>query len=63
MTTLAITATTVVVIVALVIIDLFAIAFGLSFMRARKAQLGTPAPPGALPPPPVTKGPKSVSRR
>jgi cytochrome b6-f complex iron-sulfur subunit len=62
-TTLAITATTVVVIVALVVIDLFAIAFGLSFLRARKAQLGTPAAPGALPPPPAAKGPKAVSRR
>jgi cytochrome b6-f complex iron-sulfur subunit len=62
-TTLAISATTVVVIVALVVIDLFAIAFGLSFMRARKAQLGTPAAPGALPAPPATKGPKAVSRR
>ena len=63
MTTLAISATTVVVIVALVVIDLFAIAFGLSFMRARKAQLATPATPGALPAPPPTKGPKAVSRR
>jgi len=63
MTSLAITATTVVVIVALVVIDLFAIAFGLSFLRARKAHLGTAAAPGALPPPPAGKGPKSVSRR
>jgi cytochrome b6-f complex iron-sulfur subunit len=63
-TTLAISATTVVVIVALVVIDLFAIAFGLSFMRARKAQLGAQGVPGALPaPPPAAKGPKSVSRR
>jgi cytochrome b6-f complex iron-sulfur subunit len=61
--TLAISATTVVVIVALVVIDLFAIAFGLSFMRARKAQLGTPAAPGALPAPPASTGPKAVSRR
>ena len=59
----AITATTVVVIVALVVIDLFAIAFGLSFMRARRAHLDTPAAPGALPPPPLAKGPKAVSRR
>lgn len=63
MTTLAISATTVVVIVALVVIDLFAIAFGLSFLRARRAQLGAAAAPGALPAPPVVKGPKAVSRR
>jgi cytochrome b6-f complex iron-sulfur subunit len=63
MTMLAISATTIVVIVALVVIDLFAIAFGLSFMRARKAQLGAPAAPGAPPPPPLAKGPKAVSRR
>jgi cytochrome b6-f complex iron-sulfur subunit len=62
MTTLAISATTVVVIVALVVIDLFAIAFGLSFLRARKAQLGATTP-GALPAPPTTKGPRAVSRR
>jgi cytochrome b6-f complex iron-sulfur subunit len=61
--TLAISATTVVVIVALVVIDLFAIAFGLSFMRARRAQLGTPPVPGTLPAPPTSKGPKAVSRR
>jgi cytochrome b6-f complex iron-sulfur subunit len=60
---LAISATTVVVIVALVVVDLFAIAFGLSFLRARKAQLGTPGAPGAAPPPPPAKGPKAVSRR
>jgi cytochrome b6-f complex iron-sulfur subunit len=60
---LAISATTIVVIVALVVIDLFAIAFGLSFLRARKAQLGAPAAPGAPPPPPLAKGPKAVSRR
>ena len=60
---LAISATTVVVIVALVVIDLFAIAFGLSFMRARKAQLGETATDGLPAPPPPTKGPKAVSRR
>ena len=60
---LAISATTVVVIVALVVIDLFAIAFGLSFLRARKAQLGTTTPQGGLPAPPPVKGPKAVSRR
>jgi len=59
---LAISATTVVVIVALVVIDLFAIAFGLSFLRARKAQLGATTP-GGLPAPPPVKGPSAVSRR
>jgi len=57
-TTLAISATTVIVIVALVVIDLFAIAFGLSFLRARKAELAAEVAPGALPaPPPAAKGP------
>jgi cytochrome b6-f complex iron-sulfur subunit len=59
---LAISVTTVVVIVALVIIDLFAIAFGLSFLRARRAQLGATTP-GGLPAAPPVKGPKAVSRR
>ncbi len=59
---LAISATTVVVIVALVVIDLFAIAFGLSFLRARKAQLGATTP-GGLPAAPPVKGPSAVSRR
>ena len=59
---LALSVTTVVVIVALVVIDLFAIAFGLSFLRARKAQLGVPTS-GGLPTAPPLKGPKSISRR
>ena len=63
MRALAISATTVVVIVALVVIDLFAIAFGLSFLRARRAQLGAQTTPSGLPAPPLKKGPKSVSRR
>ena len=60
---LAISATTVIVIVALVVIDLFAIAFGLSFMRARRIDADRPAVPGGPPPPPLAKGPKAVSRR
>ena len=64
MTLLAISSGTVVAIVVIVIIDLFAIVFGLSFVRSRREQraadeaataaaLGQPAP----------KGPKPVSRR
>jgi cytochrome b6-f complex iron-sulfur subunit len=60
---LAISATTVIVIVALVVIDLFAIAFGLSFMRARRIDADRPTVPGGPPPPPLAKGPKAVSRR
>ena len=63
MTTLAVSATVIVVIVALVVVDLFAIAFGLSFLRARKAQAGAATTPSGLPAPPPVKGPKSVSRR
>jgi cytochrome b6-f complex iron-sulfur subunit len=62
MTTLAISSTTVVAIVAIVVIDLFAVAFGLSFLRARRAEQAAPPAPG-LPPAPLTKGPKAVSRR
>ena len=61
MTPLAITSTTIVAIVVIVVIDLFAIAFGLSFLRARKAQqaetAGLPAPPAAA------RAPKPISRR
>ncbi len=63
MRTLAVSSSTVVAIVAIVVIDLFAIAFGLSFVRARRAQRATPSAPGAALPPPPAKGPKSVSRR
>jgi cytochrome b6-f complex iron-sulfur subunit len=60
-TTLAITSTTVVVIVVIVVVDLFAISFGLSFMRARKEQqadvTGLPAAPAGKP------APKPISRR
>ena len=49
-----------VVIVVIVIIDLFAIVFGLSFMRARKARRpGAPRPASWRRPPPA----KAVSRR
>ena len=61
MTTLAITSTTVVAIVVIVVIDLFAITFGLSFLRARKAQQaeagGRPAAPAGKP------APKPLTRR
>jgi cytochrome b6-f complex iron-sulfur subunit len=59
---LAISSSTVVAIVAVVVIDLFAVAFGLSFLRARRAEQAIPPTPGALPAPP-TKAPKAVSRR
>jgi cytochrome b6-f complex iron-sulfur subunit len=61
-TSLAISSSTVVVIVALVVIDLFAVAFGLSFMRARRAEQEA-AEAAGFPPAPPAKGPKAVSRR
>jgi cytochrome b6-f complex iron-sulfur subunit len=61
-TTLAISSTTVVAIVAIVVIDLFAVAFGLSVLRARRAEQVAPLAPG-FPPAPPAKGPKAVSRR
>ncbi|MBI3647987.1 MAG: Rieske 2Fe-2S domain-containing protein [Actinobacteria bacterium] len=60
MRTLAISTATVAVLLVLAVLDLFAIVFGLSFVKARKAQrLADSLPPGqpALPkaPPPVTR--------
>ena len=56
---------TIAAIVVVVALDLFAIVFGLSFVRARKAQraaesAGVPAGLTATPP---AKAPKPVSRR
>lgn len=63
MTPLAITSSTVVAIVAIVVVDLFAVAFGLSFLRARRGHQATPAMPGATPLPAAPKTPKALSRR
>jgi len=56
---------TIAAIVVVVVLDLFAIVFGLSFMRARKAQraaetAGIPGPHAAEP---AAKAPKPISRR
>ena len=56
---------TIAAIVVVVVLDLFAIVFGLSFMRARKAQRAaeTADLPGVLAPQPPAKAPKPISRR
>jgi cytochrome b6-f complex iron-sulfur subunit len=60
MTTLAVSTGLVAAIVVLVVLDLFAIAFGLSFVRARRAQDEARAAGG---PPPVEKPAPALSRR
>jgi cytochrome b6-f complex iron-sulfur subunit len=59
--TLALSSGTIVALVVLLVLDLFAIFFGLSFLRANRAakEAAAAAEPGALPVKPV----KSVSRR
>ena len=61
MTPLAITSSTVGAIVAIVVVDMFAVAFGLSFLRARRGHQATPPMPGATPA--TAKAPKALSRR
>lgn len=65
-TPLAISSGTVAAIVVVVVLDLFAILFGLSFRRARRAaraQAGTGPGQPVPPPEPAAKAPKPVSRR
>jgi cytochrome b6-f complex iron-sulfur subunit len=64
--TLAITSGTVAAIVVVVVLDMFAILFGLSFLRARRAQRAAEEEAASgrqTPPEPATKGHKPMSRR
>ncbi len=61
MNALAISSGTVAAIVVVALLDLFAILFGLSFLRARRAQRAAAAPAAALEAP--ARGPRPISRR
>jgi cytochrome b6-f complex iron-sulfur subunit len=60
---LAISGAVVAAIVIVLAVDVFAIMFGLSFMRARRAERAEGAAPGAPVREETAKGPKPVSRR
>ncbi len=62
---LALSTGTIAALVVILVVDLFAIIFGLSFVRARRAaraDVGTPGAPAARAEAPA-KGPKPVTRR
>lgn len=61
MSALAISSGTVAAIVVVALLDLFAILFGLSFLRARRAQRAAAAPAPGLEGP--ARGPRPISRR
>lgn len=63
MRTLALSGGTIAALVVVAVVDLFAIVFGLSFLRARRAQRAAETETRVVEPAAVTTAPKPVSRR